>query len=156
MLPFSDDVFRERLETTLVELEAWAETTRNCAEIDIGASPRYWRIEVEPHFAGACPFALMLSADQTFTLELAGERHASLPIEHFDLFPRLAQAIAAGNVARIETLNALTSVLLMIEMRVSLGHNRDWIGQRRIVPQNLDVLLDAEERRIHRFLPYVR
>ncbi|MBA2126649.1 hypothetical protein DLM45_10510 [Hyphomicrobium methylovorum] len=154
MLP--DDVFRERLESTLVELETWAETTRHCADIDIGASPRYWRIEVVPHFSGACPFALMLSANQTFTLELAGERHSDLPIEHFDLFPRLARAVRVGNVERIETLNALTKVLLMVEMRVSLGDNRDWIGQRRIVPQNLDVLLDSEERTAHRFLAYER
>ena len=49
MLP--DDVFRDRLEATLVEVEAWATRTRDCASIDVMASPRYWRMVVLPQFA---------------------------------------------------------------------------------------------------------
>ena len=48
MLP--DDVFRDRLEQTLVEIEAWARKTRDCATIDVGASQQYWR------HAGSSPF----------------------------------------------------------------------------------------------------
>lgn len=153
MLP--DDVFRDRLEETLVGLEAWANETRDCAVIDIAASPRYWRMSVTPHMAGACSFELVVKADQTFDLRLDREIYENEPVNRFDFFPRLAAAIAAGHVERIETLSALTGALIEIEMRVELADDWDWTGRRRVAPSlhTGDLL---EERHSHRFLPYRR
>ncbi len=154
MLP--DDVFRDRLEETLVGLEAWAGETRDCAAIDIAASPRYWRMAVLPTAEGACPFELMLKSDQTFSLKLGDEVYEDRPIERFDLFLGLARAIAAGGVDRIGTFNALTEILVGIETRVTLQSGWEWIGARSLLPHPLPALEAAEERRTHRYLPYRR
>jgi hypothetical protein len=151
MLP--DDVFRDRLEQTLVELEAWAKAASDSAEIDIGASRQYWRMSAIPHARGACPLELMIKSDQTFSLKLAGEVYEDRPADKFDFFLKLSHAIAAGRVERIETLNALTVVLLVIAMRVELAPQWEWIGERRLAIPAAD---GAEERRTHRFLPYRR
>jgi hypothetical protein len=154
MLP--DDVYRDRLEQTLVELEAWASPIHDCADVDIAASQRYWRISVAPKIEAACPFELMIKADQTFTLRLAGEVYEDRPVDRFDFFLKLVDAIAAGHVDRIETRNAQTGVLLAIETRVELKAGWDWIGERRVTPRRMPALEAEEERRAHRFLPYRR
>jgi hypothetical protein len=154
MLP--DDVFRHRLEETLVALEAWAGDTRDCAAIDISASPRYWHMSVAPQADGTCPFELMLQSDQTFTLKLVDEVYEDRPIERFDLFLGLVEAIAAGAVDRIETFNAQTEIPLGVEMRVELAPGWDWIGAHRVTPRPVRALEAEEERRTHRFLPYRR
>ena len=152
----SDDVFRERLERLLVELEAWAETTRDASAIDIAASARYWRMSVHPFAEGACPFEIMIKADQTFSLKLQDEVYEDRPLDRFDFFVRLVEAIAAGRVERIETFNALTGLLLAIEMRVELSPGWDWIGVRSVAPQKSPALVEAVECSTHRFLPYRR
>lgn len=154
MLP--DDVFRERLEQTLVDLEAWAEETRSNADITITASDRYWRMTVFPFLAGACPFELLLNASQTFDLSLDGEIYENRPVERFDFFIRLAQAIAAGRVERIETRNSLTGLLIAIAMRVEIAPDWRWMGSRRILKHDLNLLTADEERQTRRFLPYSR
>jgi hypothetical protein len=154
MLP--NDVFRERLEQTLVELEAWAKGKRDCADIEIAASERYWKMAVVPHFPRACAFELLLDTDQTFGLMLQEEAYEKRPIERFDLFPKLVAAIAAGRVERIETRNALTDLLLAIEMRVELADGWDWIGSRYLPVRSLPALKVDEKRRTHRFLSYSR
>jgi hypothetical protein len=154
MLP--NDVFRERLEQTLVDLEAWAQGNQDCADIEIAASERYWKMAVVPHFPRACAFELLIDADQTFGLMLQNEVYENRPIERFDLFPKLVTAIAAGRVERIETLNALTDLLLAIEMRVELADGWDWIGSRYLPVPSLSALKADEERRTYRFLPYRR
>jgi hypothetical protein len=154
MLP--NDVFRERLEQTLVELEAWAKGKRDCADIEIAASERYWKMAIVPHFSRACAFELLIEADQTFGLVLQDEVYEKRPIERFDLFPKLVTAIAAGRVERIETRNALTGVLLAVAMRVELADGWDWIGSRYLPVRSLSALKADEERRTYRFLPYNR
>jgi len=154
MLP--DDVFRDRLEPTLVDLEAWANGMRDCAKIDITASQRYWRLSATPHIAGGCPFELLIKSDQTFDLSLANEVYEDRPLDRFDFLVRLVSAIAAGHVERIETRNALTGVLLGIGTRVEIEDGWDWTGDRRITPTPLPALEADEVRRTHRFLPYRR
>jgi hypothetical protein len=149
MLP--DDVFRARLEQTLVEIEAWAGKTRDCATIDVGASQKYWGMLVIPHFHMACPFELIIKSGQKFSLKLADEAYEDRPVEHFDLFPALARAIEAGHVERIEIFDAATDTLVGITTRVALAPGWDWIGERRIAPP-----VDAEECRTQRFLSYRR
>ena len=152
----SDDVYRDHLEKTLVELEAWANATRGSADIAITASDRYWRMAVVPFLPSACPFELLIKADQTFDLMLNGEVYENRPVERFDLFPKLATAIAAGHVDRIETRNSQTGNLLDIATRVELAPGWDWIGSRKVLKRFLQPLEANEERQARRFLSYDR
>jgi hypothetical protein len=155
MIP--DDVFRERLEQTLIELETWADKTRDCAEIDIAATGRYWRMTVTPLFPGSCRFELLINSNQTFDLSLDGEVYENKRIDRFDLFLNLVTAIAAGRVEKIETRSTLTNILIAVEMRVELRKGLDWIGSRTVLKSPLlHVLQGAEERRTFRFLAYRR
>jgi len=147
----SNDVFRDRLEQTLVDLESWAAGMADCAEVGIAASDRYWRMVVVPNVDLACPFELMIKSDQKFGLKLAAETYEDRPIERFDLFPALVRAIEAGHVDKIEIFNAMTDRLVGIAMRVGLKPGWDWIADRRIAPPT-----SAEEWRTRRFLPYRR
>lgn len=149
MLP--NDVFRDRLERTLVDLESWAAAMADCAGIGIAASERYWRMVVVPNVDLACPFELMIRSDQKFGLKLAAETYEDRPIERFDLFPALVRAIEAGGVDNIEMFNAMTDALVGIAIRVELAPGWDWIGDRRIAPP-----APTEEWRTRRFLPYRR
>ncbi len=149
MLP--DDVFRNHLEQTLVDIEAWAEKARDCAAIDITASQKYWRMVVLPYLTSACPFELLINSDQHFSLKLANEVYENRPVERFDLFPSLARATEAGRAERIETFTATTDTRVAIATRVELAPGWDWIGERRLAS-----LGGAEECRTHRFLPYRR
>lgn len=152
----SDDVYRDRLEKTLVELESWANETRASADIAIIASDKYWRMAVLPFLPSACPFELLIKADQTFDLVLNGEVYESREVERFDLFPKLAAAIAAGHVERIETRNSQTGILIDVATRVELASGWDWTGSRRVLQRFVRPLEVHEERETHRFLSYRR
>lgn len=154
MLP--DDVFRERLETTLVDLETWAQETRDSADIAISASDRYWRMAVGPFFPGACPFELLIKASQSFDIVLDREAYEDRPIQRFDLFLNLAKAIVAGRVERIETRNALTGIPINIATRVELAPGWDWIGSRTVLKRFIRSLEVNEEQRTYRYLSYHR
>jgi hypothetical protein len=154
MLP--DDVYRDRLEKTLVELETWANGINDSADIAITASDRYWRMAVSPFLPGACPFELLIKAGQTFDIALAGEVYENKPVERFDLFPELVTAIAAGRVERIITRNTLTAIPIDVATRVELAPGLDWIAGRNVLKHFARQLEADEERQTRRFLPYVR
>jgi hypothetical protein len=149
MLP--DDVFRDRLEQTLAEVEKSAASMRECATVEVKASARYWNMAVLPFQIGACPLELMIKADQKFSLKLADEAFENRPIERFELFPHLVRAVEAGRVERISKFNAMTEALAAIEMRVELEPGWDWREERRLAPAS-----SAEEWRSFRYLPYRR
>jgi hypothetical protein len=154
MLP--DDVFRVRLEETLIELESWAAAMRECADIEITASEQYWHMTVNPWLKRACPFELLIDSKQTFALALNAEAYDNAPIDQFDLFPKLARAIASGRVEKIETRNALTGILIAIAMRVEIAEGWDWIGHRIVLERSLDTLGQEEVCETSRYLPYQR
>ncbi len=149
MLP--DDVFRDRLEQTLVEIEAAVAKVRDFAAVDIAASPAYWRLVVVPVEEAACPFELMIRADQTFSLKLADETAENLPIERFEFFPHLVRAIEEGHVEKISKHSTLTDALVAVAMRVALTPGWDWLHERRITPATSE-----EEWRTQPYLPYRR
>jgi hypothetical protein len=149
MLP--DDVFRDRLEQSLVEVENSLARMRDYAVVDVNASQRYWHVVVTPMFAPACPFELIVKSDQKFGLKLADETFEDRPVEHFELFPQLVRAIESGQVDKISKFNAMTDALVGIEMCVTLGPGWHWRGERRIAHSP-----SSEEWRTHRYLPYRR
>ncbi|MBS0251710.1 MAG: hypothetical protein JSR78_11680 [Proteobacteria bacterium] len=149
MLP--DDVFRDRLEKTLVEIEAAVARMRDYAAVDVTATPAYWRVVVLPVLPEACLFELLITSKQTFSLKLAEETFENLPVEHFELFPHLVHAIEAGRVEKISKFDAMTDELVAIEMRVMLGPGWDWRGERRIAKAPPE-----EIWRTHGYLAYRR
>jgi len=152
----SDDVFRDNLERTLIKLEKWADTLTDCAAIDIAAGRHYWRLSVAPFTPGACPFELLIKSDQTFSLRLDRETYEDNPVDTFEFFSQLVNAIRAGRVERIETLDSATRSLVAIETRVELSPGGEWIGHRQIAPRAQRSSDVREERRTMRFLPFRR
>ena len=128
---------------------------RDVARIETSAAASYWKLSVTPHVAGACPFELMLRADQKFNVQIADETYEDKPVDTFEFFPMLVRAIASGNVERIEISNALTGALDAIETHVTLEDGWAWIGERRIgrAARRTDA---AQQLRAHRFLLYRR
>ena len=153
---FSDDVYRANLASVIAVLEAWARTQRDVAEIDTAAVASYWKMAVAPHAGGACPFEILLRADQRFDVLIAGETYEDKPIDRFDFFPMLARAICKGDVARVEISNALTSAPEAIETHVTLEDGWAWIGERRIGARAARRIDTTVESRTRRFLPYRR
>lgn len=149
MLP--DDVFRDHLERTLIEIEAYVPKTRECAAVEVTAAAQYWRMAVIPFFPGTCPFDLIIKSDQKFSIKVDGRKFEDRPIERFDLFLKLLRAVEAGRVEKISKFNALTEELVATAMRICLEPEPDWIGEHRRLPSTT-----AEEWRTHRYLPYWR
>ena len=152
---FSDDVYRNRLSTVIETLEAWAREHRDVTNAETSANASHWKLLVAPHVAGACPFALMLRADQKFDVQIADEIYEDKPVDTFEFFPMLVRAIAGGNVERVAISSALTGALEAIETRVTLEDGWAWIGERRLgrTARRTD---GAQQLRAHRFLPYRR
>lgn len=152
----SDDVFRERLETALLGLEAWASESQPLADIDIKATARFWSMAVAPYARGACPFQLVIDKGQRFSLQVAGEVYEKKPIDGFDFFLQLARGIAGGRIDQIETLSAVTGSLIAIETHVGLGDGWTWVGERRVGARPSRKVETPTERRVTTFLPYAR
>ncbi|HML29449.1 MAG TPA: hypothetical protein PKE16_11540 [Hyphomicrobium sp.] len=150
MLP--DDVFRERLEQALVEVETAVARMRDHAAVEVSATPRYWRLVVLPFLVEACPFELLIKSEQTFSLKLADQSFENRPVEHFEMFPNLVRAIEDGHVDRISKFDAMTDALVAVEMCVTLGPGWEWRGERRIATSEPS----EEGWRTHRYLAYRR
>lgn len=154
----SDDVFRARLSETVAELDRWAATLTDVATIEMAETSTYWRMAVRPFMVGAAPFDLLIEADQKFSLNVAGEIYEKKPVDSFEFFPKLARAIAAGHVERIESRCAMTGALELVDTRITLDDGWAWIGERRCgLRQVARAKAEAAAvSRSHRFLPYRR
>lgn len=153
---FPDDVYRSRLGETIAALEAWAARQRDVANIDIAATATYWKLTVVPSARGACPFELLLRADQRFNTIIGDEIYEDKLIDQFEFFPMMVHAIATGNVERIEVLNALTGTVEAVETRLTLEDGWAWIGERRTSHRPMRRHEMSEERRVSPYLPYRR
>lgn len=128
----SDDVFRARLEATIASLRYWVPTISDTAAVHETAGDSYWKLAVMPHVAGACPFELMLRADQHYDLVLDGERFEDRPIESVEMFVPLVTAITDGRVIKRSANAAESARLLTVDMIVDLGDGKSWRAGRTI------------------------
>lgn len=154
MLP--DDVFRSRLQTTITALRYWAPSVADAAHLDEDETSDYWKLGVSPAVAAACPFELILRADQRYDVAVGGETYENRAIESFDWFLPFAEAIANGNVVQRRWISRLTGLERSIETLVTLpkgGVWREGRGQSSRMPSLDD---DGTELREKRFLPYRR
>jgi hypothetical protein len=154
MLP--DDVFLSRLQSTITALRYWAPSVADAARLEEEETSDYWKIVVTPTMATACPFELILHADQRYDLAIAGETYESRPIESFDWFVPFAGAVSEGHVVQRRWLSRLTGLERSVETLVTLPGGSIWRegrGDTHLLPTLDD---DGTELRERRFLPYRR
>jgi hypothetical protein len=154
MLP--DDVFRSRLQSTIMALCYWAPSIADAAHIEEAETGNYWKIKVVPTLQQACPFELILHFDQRYDLAVADESYEGLPIESFDIFVPFVEAIANGSIVQRRWVSRLTGLERSVETLVTLpggGIWREARGEPHLMPTLED---DGTELRERRFLPYRR
>lgn len=150
----AEDLFRTRLAGLVAKLEDWAARHADTGDMDTKQGTGFWRVVARPHTPGTCPVTLVLRADQKFDLSLAGDLYEDRPIEDFDLFPPLLEAVAQGHVQRTHYTCAVTGAKQGHATRVLLGNGRGW-GELRLRPgARIDDGTVVEE--CVRFLPYRR
>jgi hypothetical protein len=154
MLP--DDVFRSRLQTTITALRYWAPSIADAARLEQAETGDYWKILVTPRVASACPFELVLYAEQRYDIQVAEETYENRPIDSFGWFLPFAEAIADGRVVQRRWMSRLTALERSVETVVTLpggGIWREARGETQRMPSLDD---DGMELRERRFLPYRR
>jgi len=154
MLP--DDIFRSRLQSTITALRYWAPSIADAARLEETETGDYWSLLVTPRAASACPFEMILHADQRYDIAVADEAYEGRPIETFDWFIPFASAIADGKVVQRRWISRLTGLERSIETIVVLGNGAIWRegrGDSRPTPSIGD---DGTEVRERHFLPYRR
>ncbi len=153
MLP--DDVFRSRLEATVAALRYWVPTVADAAKVSETSGDGYWKLSVRPFVATACPFDLMLRADQRYDVTIAGETFEDLPIENLEAFVPLITAIADGRIVQRQRIAEASGRPLSIETIVKLPDGTLWSASRSLVPvaaaREPETLLKDRH-----FLPYRR
>ena len=127
-----DTVQRCRFDATIAALSYWAPSIADVARIVEIECESSWTIAVTPEEPTACPFELRLRHDGHYRLAIAGEVYDDLPIETYELFVPLAQAIAAGNVCRRLWFSRLTGLLRGVGTVVELGADRTWSAERQL------------------------
>lgn len=153
MLP--DDVYRSRLEATIAALRYWAPTVADVAEVAEAEGSGFWKMTVAPRAANACPFELVLRADQRHDLVIAGETFEDLPTKSLDVFVPLVEAIAEGRVVQCRWQSAATDAETAVETIVTLPDGREWSSARMLTSlarDNPDGVIAASRH----FVPYHR
>ena len=155
MLP--DDVFRARLQSTITALRYWAPSVADAARLEETECGDYWRLNVQPNVDSACPFEIILHADQRYDVSIADENYEGRPVEAFEWIVPFANAIANGEVVQRRWISRLTGLERSVETVVLLGGGGVWSDGRGDIPQKRPTLDDdGTELRERRFLPYRR
>lgn len=155
MLP--DDVFRTRLEATAADLALWAESVHDAADVVVSDGPGFWRLAVTPHVAGACPFELLLRADQKMDMTVAGETYEDRPVPPLDRLPVFVRAIEEGRVVERHWQSLDTGTPAVVETIVSPATGEAWRDEHLLVSER-PATAPAPRlcKRDRHFLPYRR
>lgn len=114
-----DDRYRSRLELTTATLTGWSGFVRDVATVTFDDADTFWSMAVVPRTVDCCGMALVLDRQhQTFSLTLDDEHYADLPVHDLDVFPEIAEAVAAGQVVQRRHYLRSTGLALAVEMRV--------------------------------------
>ena len=111
----SDDTFRAQIDAVIDGLHGWADANRHLARMEEVRTPRFWRLAMEPRKADACPFELILHADQRYDAAIGPEVYEDRPIERVDLFAPLLAAVVAGRVVTRTWRTAGTGAIHSVE-----------------------------------------
>lgn len=154
MLP--DDAFRSRLEATVASLSYWVPTINNAARIETTDDAGAWCMKVAPHLRSACPLEIRIHADQSYVLTIGGEKSQRMPLDSFEIFLPIAEAVAEGRVVRRVSLTPATGAERSVETIVMLPGGKTWRAER--INEPIARLVPAEEciRLDQTFPPYHR
>jgi hypothetical protein len=153
----SDDVFRSRLQATLADLAQWVRSIGDVADAKLVEGPGFCRLTVAPTAAGACPFEMILRADQRLDISIGHETYEERAMPPLALLLPLAEAMAEGRVIERRWRSAATGALGAIETIVSPRSGDGWRDHQRVMAEVLpnadgdDYV--AEDRH---FVPYRR
>lgn len=147
-----DDLFRAELSRALNGMNQWCETYERYCLIERRETADHWWLKAEPFLPGACPFELVITANQRFSVNIDGELFEDKPVADMGFFVAAAHAIASGLVDKSFVEGAMTGRKLAIETRIALGDGWNWIGERRLAKQSREPVI----RRVHAYLPYRR
>lgn len=117
----AEDVYRTRLLAAVDRLRSWAAAHADCAEILDEESRDYWRLLIRPHVASACPIEIVVHRDQRFDAQIGDEVYESRPVERFDHFAPLFEAVAGGKVITRTWATAGTGSLHSVETIIDIG-----------------------------------
>lgn len=151
-----DDRYRSKLQAAIASLEYWVPSITDCAWIAETNDEAYWRVNVEPHVAGACPFELVMRSDGYYDLMIASESYEDQPIDNLELFVPLAQAIANGDVTQRIYTSAATRMPLATETIVQLANGAVWQRRRKLATGLPSEPPHEAIARDHVFLPFKR
>jgi hypothetical protein len=151
----SDDVYQTRYRTTVASLEAWLAGLRPVADVETARDVASWRVSALPHVAQACPFELVLRADQHFDIGIGRETYEDQPVETLDLFLPLLTAISRAEVVTSRWSTAATGTLVMVATRVLPASGKRWFRSRTIgaIGRASDSHLIRADRN---YVPYAR
>ena len=152
----ADDVYRSRLQATIAALRYWVPTIADAARIEQTEGHDFWKMSVTPAVTAACPFELMLRADQHFDIVIAGEMYEDQSVASLELFLPLVDAIAAGRVIQRRTEAWRRAPALAVETRVSLADGSTVVAGRGVCPEANSIAADDAAIRDRHFLPYRR
>jgi hypothetical protein len=146
-----DDAFLTRLQVTITTLRYWAPSIAHAAAVEETETDASWGMRISPAVKEACPFELILRADQMHDLAVAGQEYPDRPTESLDLFVPLCEAIAAGAVLQRRWSSPLTGLSRAVETLIMLEDGRVWRG----APSDLVAGGDWQSSDRY-FLPYRR
>ena len=111
----SDDVYRTSLAPAMAKVRARAESFSDVAEIGYWEAPEFVRVCVLPQAHGACPFDLMVRANQKYDVQIGEEFYEDCPVTHLSLFDDLLAALAEGRLVQRRHVSVATGCAWAIE-----------------------------------------
>lgn len=127
----SDEAFGNLLTDTKRALTEWADRYETAAEIIIEEDSGFWRIQSLPSEPALCPVELLLRPDRNYDLVVMDASVEDQPIEQFEFFIELFEAVAAGlPIVRTYTTHA-TQQLLGTTTVVPLENGTEWRVESR-------------------------
>lgn len=124
------DVYNRQFAATTAALDQWIATIQDVAAIDHERTVDYWRVQIRPYQANACPVELMISRNQTFDIDIGSESLTKQPARDLRQLELLLRAVADGNVVLRTWSAQATGAELTREMRAHLEDGREWTMRR--------------------------
>lgn len=151
-----DDVFRAQLRDVLAHLRTWTASMDDVARIESAQTDSYWRLESEPVAQYACPFELIVHADQRFDLLVGPESYESCPIGTVKLLSQLVEAIGDGRVITRLHVSRNTGAVRSVETVIAVQGGGTWRNER--LNQPLASAIHAQDCQAHDrlYVPYRR
>lgn len=144
------DVYQQSFDAATRALEAWAETQRDVAGIDLEHGADFWRLRMTPHAVNGCPVEIILHLRQRADLMIGPETFEDRGIADFSIYGKLLEAIAAGRVTIERWDSVATGAVEKIETIVRLADGATWIERR-----DVSAVKDAVKT-VRHFVPYRR